>query len=70
MLWSGYDGCAKNVTLQNKVPKDHVCNVQPLALGTSEAKGRLCTAAVGVQHAQTAGGCAVLPTTAAIECTV
>jgi len=36
----GYDGCAYNVTLKNKVPKDHVCNIQPLALGTSEAVGR------------------------------
>ena len=36
----GYDGCAYNVTLKNKVPKDHVCNVQPLALVASEAVGR------------------------------
>jgi ribonuclease P/MRP protein subunit RPP1 len=36
----GYDGCAYNVTLKNKVPKDHVCNIQPLALSASEATGR------------------------------
>ena len=36
----GYDGCAYNVTLKNKVPKDHVCNIQPLALSSSEALGR------------------------------
>jgi ribonuclease P/MRP protein subunit RPP1 len=36
----GYDGCAYNVTLKNKVPKDHVCNIQPLALNASEATGR------------------------------
>lgn len=36
----GYDGCAYNVTLKNKVPKDHICNIQPLALSSSEAQGR------------------------------
>jgi ribonuclease P/MRP protein subunit RPP1 len=36
----GYDGCAYNVTLKNKVPKDHVCNIQPLALSATEATGR------------------------------
>ena len=36
----GYDGCAYNVTLKNKVPKDHICNVSPLALAGGEAVGR------------------------------
>jgi ribonuclease P/MRP protein subunit RPP1 len=36
----GYDGCAYNVTLKNKVPKDHVCNIHPLALGASDATAR------------------------------
>ena len=40
LLELGYDGCAYNVTLKNKVPKDHVCNIQPLALSSSEALGR------------------------------